>query len=406
MAGLSSVSAQALTGARPRMETAGYAAEPGWHGWGPAQAYAVPQRGAIRVTQLPAPPVAVEAVSDDPIDDALARDPSPYGASLPGLPLPGSAATDEDNTGYPGEILPPLVPERYTWDYLDTPSWSSAGVSSSSPGLRGAPNLRQVGLGHTGTSLPWSVGASSWAFTGDLGADISVGSQEVGKPEWARGAKLGGVNIADAQPHASNAEPTWNYSVTLGALDGAPSGDSGDLAYGAGAGYASLSYGLSQALTLESQVEVAPSLVSTGLGGELRTSWGAWSAGVARASGSLYKGWRYQTAYTVDVLDNLQLTWLNEAMTAGFSDLSSYENGPSSGGANRQKWSATIPAGRWGDISGSYESLSPATGDSQRSFGLTQQFWYSPNLQIGLSAKREIVSGDYDVGIRFSVPVF
>src|SRR3546814_12522871 len=72
----------------------------------------------------------------------------------------------------------------------------------------------------------------------------------------------------------------------------------------------------------------------------------------------------------------------------------------------RQRWTATVPTGRWGDVSGVYENEYSSTGNTRRSFGVSQQFWYSPNLRIGLKAERELVSGDYDIGLRFSVPIY
>lgn len=394
----------ALSG-RGQLAASGYIAEPGLTGWGVAQTYPVRSSGALNPSELTAPPAAVEASSGDPIETALAQDASNYGAALPGLPLPGSQSTDGD--GDVSDTGPAEVPDRYTWNYDEDRSWpAGGGVSSSSPGLRGAPDLRQVGIATSKSALPWSVGASSWSFTGDIGPRISIGSQQVGNAEWARSAKLGGINIADSDLPGESAKQTWSYTVALGAIDGAPAASSGDLAYGSGAGYAAMNYGLSPAFKLESQVEMAPSMMATGLGGEYDTGWGAWSAGVARASGSVYKGWRYQTAYTFDVMEDIKVTWLNESTSEGFADLSSYESGPAASSASRQKWSAMVPTRRWGNISGGYEVYNPKAGDQRRSFGLTQQFWYSPNLQIGLTANHEMVSGDYDVGIRFSVPVF
>ena len=87
-------------------------------------------------------------------------------------------------------------------------------------------------------------------------------------------------------------------------------------------------------------------------------------------------------------------------------DLGRYRSGQVASSGVRRKWTATVPMGRWGDISGSYENEYSATGAARRSFALGQQFRYSPNLDIGLTAQRELISGDYDIGIRFSVPIY
>src|SRR3546814_6662753 len=84
------------------------------------------------------------------------------------------------------------------------------------------------------------------------------------------------------------------------------------------------------------------------------------------------QGWRYQAAYKVNLLDDLQLSWLNERHTAGFTDLSRYQDGVSPGGM-RQRWTATVPTGRWGDVSGVYENEYSSTGNTRRSFGVSQQ---------------------------------
>jgi len=381
----------------------GYPADQGWRSLGGVQAYSVRPAGHVQATPLPDVPVSAGATSDDPIESMIARDGSPYGSLMPGEPLPGAVSAELYGNG--GMSAQPYVPEQYSWDYVRQSSWRERQVSRSSPGLLGGIRLSPATT-TGGSNLPWSVGVSSWSFTGTDGPAISIGSQSVGMPDWARGAKLGGVNVADSSLSGPDVDHIWNYSVAVGAIDGAPTASQGDLAYGAGAGYAMLGYGLTPDIKLQSQMEVAPSLVSTGLGGTIQTDWGAWTAGVSRATGGLYKGWRYQAGYSVTIAEDIRLGWLNESSTAGYSDLSTYESGPAAGSATRHKLSATIPASRWGTISGSFETINPASGDPVRSFGLTQQFWYSPNLQIGLDAKREIVSGDYDVGIRFSVPVF
>ncbi|NYT35654.1 hypothetical protein ERD78_02120 [Allopusillimonas soli] len=314
-----------------------------------------------------------------------------------------------DPNAQPAGSPPPAryIPQRYTWQRRD--AWRPAPdrVSPASPGLRGALSLRPVvrmpGPIDDATGLPWSVGASSWLFTGEQDFDVSVGSQQIAVPDWGREARLGGINIAGAP--GQDADSVWRYSVALGALDEAVDQSQGDLSYGKGAGHAFVSYGLEPGLTLQSQMGVAPGLVNTGVGGEYQTDWGAWTAGVARASAGLYKGWRFQTEYRVSVLDDIELSWLNERLTPGYADLSTYGGTPG-GGATRQQWSATVPTGRWGDISGTFESLDRSAASPVRSFGFTQQFWYSPNLRVGLRAQREFESGDYDVGIRFSIPVF
>ncbi|MYN14562.1 hypothetical protein GSY71_15595 [Pusillimonas sp. TS35] len=370
----------------------------GWHSWANATTYPVAPTDMVTVRALPPLPLDVGSRSSDPIEQALAQDDgASYGASAPGLPLAGAEPyTAPPRTG------PAVIPDRYTWAYIAKPRPVQP-LSRSSPGLRGVRARLNDGRAVPRT-LPWTTGARNWSMTTEGGTLISVGSQSIGDPQWARNATLGGVRVSERA--APGAADTWRYSVALGAIDTAPGRQSGDLAFGSQAGYALLGYDVSASLSLETQIEAAPQLLSTGTGGTLRTEWGAWTAGVARASGSLYQGWRYQAGYSVNVLDDIALSWLGEATTAGFSDLSSYETGAAQGSASRQQWSATVPVQGWGDVTGSYERTMLASGDLRERFGYTQQFWYSPNLRIGLQARTEPSGGNYDVSIRFSVPVF
>lgn len=62
--------------------------------------------------------------------------------------------------------------------------------------------------------------------------------------------------------------------------------------------------------------------------------------------------------------------------------------------------------GRWGVVGANYVGTLPELGQKQHSFGFNQQFWYSPNLRIDVEAQRQTHSGDYNMGLRFSLPVF
>src|SRR5690606_6038757 len=110
----------------------------------------------------------------------------------------------------------------------------------------------------------------------------------------------------------------WQYSLSIGALDYSAV-DSSDLELGPTVGNSVLRYGLNPDVVLESQLQVAPDLVSAGLGGEYRSDWGNWSAGLAQANRGAYSGWRYQAAYEVNVLDDLRLSWLNERRGPGYA---------------------------------------------------------------------------------------
>jgi hypothetical protein len=331
----------------------------------------------------------------------------------PPVPLPDPLEASADP--YDGDVSVdagiPDISFDFFWQETDFRQWHRMKVSSSSPGLRGTRGWRRTS-GSRSRWLPapsqdaWTLGASNWRYAGEQGLGITLGSNEIAVPAWGSSTRMGGISISQSSFADTGDSGAWRYSMAVGALDYSASQAQGDLNYGPTASNTVLSYRMSPQFVLESQLEVAPDLVTTGIGGRYKTrGWGAWSAGVARASAGVQTGWRYQAAYEVDVLEDLKLSWVNESHSAGFADLSRYQDVSTSVGGIRQRVTATVPMGRWGDLGGMYESSRSSVGDIQRSFGLTQQFWYSPNLRIGLQAERQLVTGDYDVGIRFSVPI-
>jgi len=342
---------------------------------------------------------------------------APQISVAPPRPLPDRPAMDDLFIGMeepvPQAEPTPDISYDFFWKPSAEPAWNRGTSSAASPGLRETRNWRRasrLGARWVGKSdRPWTFGASNWRYADAQGLSVTLGNEEIAAPAWGNSARLGGISVSQSSLVSAGDAHAWQYTMAVGALDYSTGQE--DLNYGPKAGNTVVRYGLSPAFTLESQLELAPNLMTSGIGGQYQTDWGAWSAGVARASQGLYKGWRYQASYSVDLADTLRLSWLNERHTEGFADLSRYQNGAAAPGAAapggiRQRWTATVPMGRWGDVSGTYESARTSLGEQQRSFGFTQQFWYSPNLRVGLRAEREVVSGDYDIGIRFSVPIY
>lgn len=253
----------------------------------------------------------------------------------------------------------------------------------------------------------WTLGTENWRFNRTDGLDLTLGSAPSKAPEWGNSARLGGIALSQSLSDGAVPEDEWQYSVILGALDYSPGpGTEGGLVFGPTASDTVVRYGLSRQLTIESQLQVAPDMLMTGVGGKYTTrEWGAWSAGVANASQNMNRGWRYRVGYEVGLLDMMKLSWANEQRSGGYSDLTRYQDFSVDTGSRRNLWAATVPMGRWGDLKGSYEEVSADTGKVKQYFGLTQQFWYSPNLRIALKADREAVSGAYGVGVRFSIPI-
>lgn len=344
----------------------------------PIQLYAVPEVDV-------APPVPLPEASADAASFWLDEQEAAPDMALDLFALPGIGRSKKLSASSPG-------------------LWGTSRMSVT--GWRRAPRLRRSWLPRTSDD-PWTFGARNWRYAADNGMDVILGSEEVDVPLWGSSVRLGGVSVSHASRVDGGGAGRWRYSLAVGALDYSADQTQGDLTYGPTAGNTVLQYGVSPQFTLESQLEMAPQLLTSGIGGRYDSQgWGVWSAGVSRANTGLYKGWRYQTAYDVDVTEDLKLSWVNERRGEGYADLSGYRDRGNTAAQVRQEWSATVPMGRFGDLSGVYARSHDSLGETQRSFGLTQQFWYSPNLRVALKAEREVVTGDYDVGIRFSVPVF
>jgi len=252
----------------------------------------------------------------------------------------------------------------------------------------------------------WKLGAENWRYTGSDGTDLTLGSYSPRSFVWGGGARLGGVALTRSLSDGVVAEDRWQYGLVLGALnytDAAAS--SGALAYGAGASDAVLRYGVSPDLTLETQVQWAPDMVTAGLGGLYSTSWGAWRVGVAKATRDLHDGWRYRVGYDVSLIEDIKLSWLTEQRSGGFSDLGNYNVFAVDSGQTRNVVSTSIPLGRWGTVRGSYEQVDSQAAPLKQQFMISQQFWYSPNLRVSLSAQREQISGNYGLGLEFALPI-
>lgn len=256
------------------------------------------------------------------------------------------------------------------------------------------------------SSDSWELGAENWRYKAGDGSDLTLGSYAPRGFVWGGGARLGGIALTRSLSDSAVPENSWEYGLAVGALNYTDAGaSSGALTYGAGASDAVVRYGVDSDLTLESQVQWAPDMVTAGIGGLYTTSWGAWRAGVAKATHDLHQGWRYRVGYDVSVLDDIKLSWLREQRSGGFSDLSSYTGFRADSGRRRNLVSTSIPLGRWGTVSGSYEHITSRASPIKQQFVVGQQFWYSPNLRVSLSARREHLSGDYGLGLQLSVPL-
>lgn len=256
------------------------------------------------------------------------------------------------------------------------------------------------------SSDSWQLGAENWRYGGDDGTDLTLGSYSPRTQLWGGGTRLGGVALTRSLTDKAVPEDQWQYGLALGAINYTDAAaKSGALAYGTGASDAVLRYGVSPDLTLESQMQWAPDMVTAGMGGQYSSAWGAWRLGVAKATHNLNEGWRYRLGYDVGLFEDIKLSWLTERRSGGFSDLSNYTGFVADSGSTRNLVSTSVPLGAWGTMRGSYEEVSSNVKPVKQQLIVSQQFWYSPNLRVSLSAQRERVTGNYGLGLELAVPL-
>jgi outer membrane usher protein FimD/PapC len=253
--------------------------------------------------------------------------------------------------------------------------------------------------------LGWKLGSKNWSYTSAGGLGLTLGNTSPATPAWASSTTLGGVELSNGLSQGAAEPGQWQYAAMVGALDYTPGGAEGGFEYGPAAGTSVLRYGLSRRLTLESQVETAPSMQTVGLGGTYDThQWGAWSAGVARATQEMDNGMRYRVGYQASLLGRLQFSWVGEHRSAGFSDLSLYRSLADNEAQTSNLWKVTVPLDGYGSVSGSYRAVETPTGAPVEIFGVSHQFALSQNVKLALQAQRQRYTGDYDVGLRLSIP--
>lgn len=293
-----------------------------------------------------------------------------------------------------------LVPDDYAAEYHDDLVGSvQAGAYGSAPA--------GFGLAVSSGVDAWSLGARNWRYISSSGYGVTLGNASSYAPAWSQSVRLAGVGIHRVPGLGREPGDGWAYAIAVGALDDSTDTlSSSDLAYGPAAYDAFAKHAINSNLTLASQAQGTSDLFALGLGGEYAMNdWGYWALGVSRAQGPTAEGWRYQLGYKVDVFSDWRLSWVYEQRGEGYSDLSSYRENALACGCVRNQWQLSLPMGRWGKLSGTYEQLDRAVQESERTFGLTQQFWYTPHLRVRLEANRNIVMGTYGLGAKFSVPL-
>jgi hypothetical protein len=340
------------------------------------QRYAVPPVPHDVARPLPALPddaAASDAVTDDepPEHAGAAYEWIPYDALFPGHALIA------DETGLSGG---PLLPSD-TADLFAPPP--SRGLDT------------------------WSLGARHWRYLSSAGFGLTVGNTASDTPAWGQSVSLAGVGLYRSRPSGALQARSWDYAVAAGALD-AQTGQApaeGDLSYGPVAVDASARYALDRRLSVATRLQRAPDLTALGLGGTYSLGeFGAWRFGLSGARQAQQAGWRRRLGYTLGLSPGLDLSWINMRQGLGYADLASY--GEAGCDCVRNQWQLDLAAGRWGSFSGSFERQVSMSGELDQRLGLTHGFRYGPYLRVRLETTRDLNSGDYGWGARFSLPLY
>ena len=339
----------------------------------------------------------------------------PARPAMPLARLAGEQASSAGTTDNPPEYVPD-IPYSYFWRKQDGLRLRSAAharrqaISEHSPGLLGGFELPTIETPETRwqpkpSGGGWGSAAVRWGAQLDDQTRLILGNSEIVTPVWNERLKLSGVSLSQSFLAGNEDESQWNYSLALGALDQSASG-ANDLDFGPTAGALALNYDYNDNVSLQTRTEVASDLIMSGFAGQYDLGWlGRWRSGISRSNRGMQQGWRYRAAADFDLTEDLSLVWMGERYTDGFMDIHRYAGNNAAPGA-RQRWSASWDVGRWGTWSGSFESVQGKEGTEHRRFGLSQQFWYTPKLRVGLHAERDVLSDDYDIGLRFSFPLY
>ncbi len=265
---------------------------------------------------------------------------------------------------------------------------------------------------------PWFASVSSqeglrygdrnWNYRSPDGPSVTVGNLNTNAPAWGSAAPLGGIQISNwAGASATLPEGSLGYSSSIGRLNLMdPNAQAGAVDYGASVGTGSVRYGLTPSLTVEGQMQSAPSLTSRGLGTTYKTAgYGTFQVGATESTFDASNAWRYRFGYSVDVADAVNLGYVNEQIGAGFGDIASYTGGVAGAPQTRNTLSAGIPISGWGTLSGTYSGLREGSALAEERLGISHSMFVAPKVQLAVGADRDIISGNYEWRANLSMPV-
>ena len=248
----------------------------------------------------------------------------------------------------------------------------------------------------------WHLGRDAWRYQSADNKRFTLGSH---RPVFGSGlstATLGGVSIAASEAAQSE---KWRYGAAWGKVDNTVGKTALD--YGAGVGRVWLGLNMSSQWAVDGLYQRAEQYEQYGLGTSYQNEGlGIWDFTVTQSQRVDEKGWRYQGRYGVSLSDNLQMRWSHESYAGNFVPVTKLQQKTSLSTRYTQAVALDWQTSQLGKVGASYATQQQDRGERDQRFGLSQQFWYSPNLRIDIDAQRERYSGDYNMKLRFSVPLF
>jgi len=374
----------------------------------PIQAIPVHPAPSLESRAVPLDPAPCDLQTMEPAVDTTVHGSGDGGLLDLGIPGTGMALSGDDVQPLPADCGALAAPEEAAPDYSfaledgDLPRVPVVVISGVSRPSR--PWFASVS-GQDGLRYG---GSRNWVYRNASGPSFAVGNITSNAPAWGSAAPVGGLQISNwAGSSGTVPEGSFGYSSSLGRLNNMdPAANSGAVDYGASVGSGSVRYGLTPALTLEGQMQSAPSLTTRGMGTTyVAGEYGTFQAGATQSSFDAVNAWRYRFGYSVDVADTINLGYTAEQTGAGFGDLSTYSGGVASAAQTRNTLSAGVPITGWGTLSGTYSGLREGSALAEQRVGLSHSMFVAPKVKLAVGADRDILSGDYEWRANLSMPV-
>ncbi len=252
----------------------------------------------------------------------------------------------------------------------------------------------------------WTQEDRTWRYQTKSQTRLLLGNTTPQLSSGLRMSSIGGVGLADQwQSDLFSKTLQWRYGATVGLVD--HSQDLYHFRYNTGAARAWFDVSLSPELSIDGVYQRTDDYEQLGLGTQYRLGmFGKWSLSMQHSdAGNQVKGQRYQGSVALDITDQMQVQLKGEHYNGRFVRLNQNRYSPT---PEQQVYGAALQwdSDHWGRFQARYDNTVVNNGNPQQAIGLAQQLWYSSSIRVDLDAQRQTHTGDYNVGLRFSLPLF